>query len=327
MAKLPAPKMTPAQYRELKRKEYEIRLTTLPPSGGGGCHAAMLGVANVGIKAGMTERQIFDDLRHYAHGDRHISDREICDAVRKAADSKFIAQGTPRFAPAIKGDTARSKIIEKGRGATEADIWEASPIRIDWPHNEDGWRLLEHLYLPQAFLFIGDDALPGKMGATVRNRDDWVTHFQSVKKIPYPKIMPNSLTGLQGITKDGKLSLRADSCINDFRFIVCEFDSIPLEDQFAFWAAARLPVAAIIHSGKKSLHAWVRVDCRDAAEWEAEVERKLFPQVLQPLGLDGACKNEARLSRMAGHVRWLDAKTSSIQRLLYLAPEGRPVRA
>lgn len=317
-------KMTKVEYQAMKRVAYERRLRELPASGGGGCHAALLGVATVGILAGITEQQIFDDLRRSVHGKRNVPNKEIADAVRKAANDATFQATTPRYAPAIDGTAARQKMIEKGRGATDVDFMQASPIRIDWEPWQDSVRLLESLYKQENLLFIGDDHTPGVLGRSIRTVQEWISIFERLKRVPYAKIMPNTLTGLHGPTKDGKQSLRADSCILDFRFVVCEFDTIPIEEQFAFWAVARLPVAAIIHSGKKSLHAWVRIDCENAEEWELEVERKLFPQVLVPLGLDKTCKNESRLSRMPGRQRH---DTRKWQRLLYLAPDGRPVHA
>lgn len=306
--------------------KYQAALASLPASGGGGAHAALLGVANLGAFARIDEEQVFQDLRSAVHGSRPISDSEIRAAVSKAFnDAKsFRRKGwIRRPRPAIRGADALTAIIRRGDGATEADLFSASPIRIDWPPDEDSWRLLSLLYQPDEFLFIGDDTSPGILNATIRTAATWIEYFQKRNKCPYPKCIPNPLSGKVGMTKNGKPSLRADSCVAAFRFVVCEFDGISLEDQFAFWAGCpRLPVAAIIHSGKKSLHAWVRVDCANAQVWFQEVERRLFPEVLKPLGLDSTCQNEARLSRMPGHVR---VDTELPQRLLYLAPEGKAV--
>lgn len=42
---------------------------------------------------------------------------------------------------------------------------------------------------------------------------------------------------------------------------------IPKEQQFAAVLASGLPVSALLDSGNKSLHAWVRMDAPDATEW------------------------------------------------------------
>ena len=124
------------------------------------------------------------------------------------------------------------------------------------------------------------------------------------------------------MTKTGKNSYRADSCIKEFRYVVAEFDLISIQEQISFWVQLlqeNLPIAAIIHSGGKSLHAWIAVNCTEREEWEREIENKLFPEYLVPLGIDGACKNESRMSRLPGHFR-KDRK--QYQRLMYLNPNA-----
>jgi len=78
---------------------------------------------------------------------------------------------------------------------------------------------------------------------------------------------------------------------------------------------------ALLDSGGRSIHGWVRIDAANFAEWTRRVESKLF-DILTALGADGACKNEARLSRMPGHFR---AEKNRWQRLLYLNPVGGPI--
>jgi len=57
--------------------KYQQSLTSLPPSGGGGCHTALLGVANHGVYAGIDPQQIHDDIRQHIHGTRQVPDSEI----------------------------------------------------------------------------------------------------------------------------------------------------------------------------------------------------------------------------------------------------------
>ena len=89
-----------------------------------------------------------------------------------------------------------------------------------------------------------------------------------------------------------------------------------------FWGAAlnELPVVALIDSGNKSLHAWIRVpDVHTFEEWKIKIEQKFFEQCLKPLGIDTACKNPSRMSRLPGCIR---KETGRWQRLLYLNPEA-----
>jgi hypothetical protein len=306
-----------------RAQAYFQSLSGLPNSGGGGFHAAQLSTANYGRMAGLTQDQVFADIRGRVRGTRVVPDAEIWAAVRKAYSDTGNSRGwAPRPVPRIRKD-ALQEIIRRGAGASAADLWEASPIRPDWMPEEDTWRTLGLLYGHNEILFCGDDSTPGTIGGSIRPVGDWIEIARRGRGFLHPKFIPNPLTGRLGSTKDGKPSFRADNCIAALRFMVCEFDNIPLDQQLNFWCGVpHLPIAAITFSGKKSLHALVRVDAANAAEWETQVEQKLFGQFFKPLGLDASCKNESRLSRLPGHRR-LD--TGQWQKLLYLAPEGKAV--
>ncbi len=312
---------------------YQQRLGSLPPSGGGGCHPALLGCASLGARAGVSPEQICVDLRTHIHGTRHVSDREIADAVNKASMDCHRPSGTtgrerPRWKasrstqkakPAFNADAFLAARIEEGKGIGEADIWEASPIRLDTSSEQDASVLLRALYAPDDVLFIG-----GTYGRTVKTVAEWLNHFGVGMPLP-PHLIPNPLTGSVAQTKDGRPSMRADACVKAFRFAVAEFDGMSREDQLCFWWSVDLPVCALIDSGGKSLHAWIRIDgVESVSAWTTLVEEGLFMGYLIPLGCDAACRNEARLSRLPGHFRETKGRW---QRLLYLAPEGRAIHA
>lgn len=304
-------------HRQLTR--YHDALQNLPPSGGGGCHVALLGVANLGREAGVDPNQVAEDLATHVHGTRRIPNGEIQAAVRKAFTSTELPRARPPHCR-INGPQLLNAIFERGAGFTEEALWEASPIRMDWPRERDAVEILRHLYRPDEQLFIGSrlDSDPSH----IRTAREWIARFD--RGCPtHEHIVPNPLSGKQGQTKDGKPSYRADSCVTAFRFVTVEFDTMPLDRQIQFWAGVQLPVAAVIHSGGKSLHGWVRADAANAEEWEREIEGKLF-DILRALGADGACKNEARLSRIPGHFR---GEKCDWQRILYLAPQGKAVQS
>jgi hypothetical protein len=209
--------------------------------------------------------------------------------------------------------------LAEGAGIGEVDFWEAPPVRTKTPPEQDTTLLLEALYAPSDVLFIGD-----RYGRMVRSVAEWLARFRTAHPIP-PHIIPNPLTGEAAPTKDGRPSFRADACVKGFRFAVAEFDGMSREDQLSFWWAVNLPVCALIDSGGKSLHAWIRIDGVETASlWTELVEGKLFGRWLIPLGCDAACRNEARLSRLPGHFR---EEKGRWQRILYLAPEGRAIHA
>jgi hypothetical protein len=301
-----------------RTERYQEALLNLPESGGGGCHAGLLSVANVGRWAGFDPHVIAEDLAAHVRGSRKVTETEISEAIAKAFNSPGVMPPPRASHRRVVAERLLDSILRRGAGFTEEALRAASPVQINWPTDRDAVEVLEHLYRPTDRLFVGERCHAG--ASDIRTVAEWVLSFER-GHLPPEHIAPNPMSGKPGLTKDGKRSYRADSCVAAFRFAVIEFDAMPLDQQIQFWAGVRLPVAAVIHSGGKSVHGWVRIDAQDAAEWECGVEHELF-DMLVPLGADSTCKNEARLSRMPGHFR---AEKGQWQRLLYLAPTGRPV--
>lgn len=302
-----------------RHEEYRRDLTRLQPAGRGhNTHGSLLGVANKGVRAGISADTIASDIqRHLPPGDRAVTSAEIRAAVNKAVldngrmPPTSVAPCGPRVDRCLL-----DRLIETGRGAEPADIIRASPIPVPDDPREQQHLVLSTLYAPDEHLFIGD-----QFGAEVLTAKAWLERLDA-GSMPGPHIIPNPLTGEEALTKEGRPSRRCDACVASFRFAVVEFDNLPVQDQLAFWSAVRLPVAALIHSGGKSLHAWLRIDAPDRAAWERDVETELFAGRLIPLGVDACCRNESRLSRMPGATR---TDTGLLQNLLYLAPEGKAV--
>ena len=91
--------------------------------------------------------------------------------------------------------------------------------------------------------------------------------------------------------------------VTEFRFALVESDKIPVEQQNGILHELQLPIAALVYSGKKSLHAIVRVDAANQKEYRERVE--FLYQVCDKNGLqvDRQNKNPSRLSRMPGVMR------------------------
>jgi RecA-family ATPase len=68
---------------------------------------------------------------------------------------------------------------------------------------------------------------------------------------------------------------KSDADVAAFRHVLVEFDkdkngnTIPLEVQHKAIHDSKLPVAVLLYSGNRSLHAWVCVDAKNADEWKA----------------------------------------------------------
>jgi|Laugrespbdmm15sn_2_1035079.scaffolds.fasta_scaffold00209_6 hypothetical protein len=91
-----------------------------------------------------------------------------------------------------------------------------------------------------------------------------------------------------------------DEGVAAYRHALVEFDSASLEQQFAVIQATRLPVSAVVYSGGKSLHAWVRVDAPDLETYRQRVGVIHALPLLAAAGMDKANKNPSRLTRLPG---------------------------
>lgn len=91
--------------------------------------------------------------------------------------------------------------------------------------------------------------------------------------------------------------------VTDFRYALVESDCMDLERQNAIIRELELPVACLVHSGNKSLHAIVRVEAADYGEYRKRVD--YLYSICQKNGLktDNQNRNPSRLSRMPGAVR------------------------
>lgn len=91
--------------------------------------------------------------------------------------------------------------------------------------------------------------------------------------------------------------------VSSFKYLLWESDEGSLEQQFGAIKNSRVPVDAVIASGNKSLHAWVRVDAENADDY-AEKARRFFA-VLERHGadFDPNVKNPGRLCRLPGVMR------------------------
>ncbi len=306
--------------------KYQDALNRIPAPGAG-CHGALLGVANLGTIAGLSDGQIHDDIRGaIPAGDRRVSDKEIRDAVTKARrefkPNAPLTSYTPAYRPHVKplidGPTTLRKLVQAGAGTTAEDITALSPVTIDWePGYLDSLAVLG-LYDGEEWLFLGDT-----YGRTVKAASEWRDEIQTRSRASYPHIAPNPVDGIAHDLGDGKTSRRCDAAVCAFRYAVVEFDNLPKPDQLAFWGAVLskklLNVALLMDSGGKSIHAWVRVELPDRNAWEKVVGGQFYGEagIFTAMGADRACRNPSRLSRLAGHYR---AEKNAWQKLLYLNP-------
>lgn len=97
---------------------------------------------------------------------------------------------------------------------------------------------------------------------------------------------------------DGKGALAEN--VTRFTFALVESDDLPIDEQYNKYRELNLPIATLVHSGGKSLHAIVRVDAKTPGEYSERVEYLYTCCQEHGLTIDHANSNSNRLSRMPG---------------------------
>ena len=74
--------------------------------------------------------------------------------------------------------------------------------------------------------------------------------------------------------------------VTEFRYALVESDDMPIAQQNALLRELELPIACLVHSGGKSLHAIVRIDAPDYAEYRRSKRTALpwIPRTRTPPG-------------------------------------------
>ena len=184
------------------------------------------------------------------------------------------------------------------------------PVAID-----DGLpRLLDVCFQPQEYVAISP-AAENEEGEIVPRRGVTLTAAEWKEKV-------TAKGGIDRVfgTKLGLFlrinPMRKDGAKNEdvtaFRHVLVEFDRdessklIPKEEQYHAIVASGMPVAALLDSGNKSLHAWIRVDAPDEKEYKRRVE--IIWEWFSGINLDKQNRNASRLSRCPDGWRTLDGE-------------------
>ena len=93
---------------------------------------------------------------------------------------------------------------------------------------------------------------------------------------------------------------RKDANITAYRYALVECDNMELGKQQAIIKQLELPCAALVYSGGKSVHAIVKVDAPDYAEYRKRVDYLYAACQKNGLTIDQQNRNPSRLSRMPG---------------------------
>ena len=148
--------------------------------------------------------------------------------------------------------------------------------------NEDGeWEPLRGVYNRTAGELLTSLAkYPDDLGATI---GDWKPQVGG-----WIRFNPLDGTGA------------SDRNVTAFRYALVESDVIPIQEQLAAYQRLELPIACLVSSGGKSVHAIVHIDAPDESEYRKRVLYLYSFLIGHGLIVDQANKNPSRLSRMPG---------------------------
>lgn len=145
---------------------------------------------------------------------------------------------------------------------------------------------------------MGEDGRdhPACAGET-RTREGWLEMLGSCPD-PWPR-EPGAgvFIRINPVRAGGK----ADADVTAFRHALLEWDDLPVDRQWPIIRDSRIPCTAVINSGGRSLHAWVRVDAKSADEYRERVA--LLYEYFADCPPCAKNKNPSRFSRLAGVAR------------------------
>lgn len=95
----------------------------------------------------------------------------------------------------------------------------------------------------------------------------------------------------------------SDGNVTSFRYALVESDDMPIEKQYALYKELELPIAALVHSAGKSLHAIVKIEAADFKEYQKRVDFLYDICKKNGLVVDRKNRNPSRLSRLPGATR------------------------
>lgn len=91
--------------------------------------------------------------------------------------------------------------------------------------------------------------------------------------------------------------------VTDYRYALVESDCMALEEQNALMRELELPIAMLVYSGGKSIHAIVKIDASDYSEYRKRVDYLYNICHKNGLEIDKQNRNPSRLSRLPGVMR------------------------
>lgn len=200
---------------------------------------------------------------------------------------------------------------------------KCSPLPDNYSHLSGAQQLkvyLETLFKPDEYVGLVTESFQREDGKwTPANRGDYSrTAGKLIKSL---EKYPDDLGATTGDwNQEAGAWIRFNPCdgqgvrdvnATSYRFTLIESDEVSIEAQYKAYVEWNLPIAALVFSGTKSLHAIVKVDAQNENEYAQRVSFLYNFLENHGFSVDTQNKNVMRLSRLPGATR-----NSNIQKLL-----------
>lgn len=202
----------------------------------------------------------------------------------------------------------------------DGDGSDPDPVEPARKNTEDLILYIQTLYEPNDYVgYVTNDAwqtddgkwVPAK-GVYYRTAEELITSLHR-----YPDDLgatigdwkPEAGAWIRFNALDGE-GVRNENVVS-FKFALVESDTMPIDEQISMYRKLELPIAALVHSGHKSVHAIVRVDADSFEEYRKRVTFLYDFLASRGVKVDTQNRNPSRLSRMPGVTR-----NGQVQKLL-----------
>lgn len=147
-----------------------------------------------------------------------------------------------------------------------------------------------------------DKWIPANAGIW-RRRDDIIKDLKKYRKLDTAFGTVNEEAGawIRINPLDGKGA--ADANVTRYDYALAEADSMPIEDQKKLLINLKLPIAALVESGGKSVHAVVKIGASNEQEFKQRVTFLFSELAKRNFIVDTNNSNPSRLSRLPGAMR------------------------
>lgn len=228
-----------------------------------------------------------------------LGEREVIATIRSAYGAVPREPITPGRKQLTYVKSVDSKPVAARR---QYDLTPKADFKLPEPKQDGARELLRHAFKPGEGINIVPAVLDGNgderpdTDSYTLSYEAWMQKLDAYEGKPNGFLRSGSRTGIYICINPVSFDGRKDANVTDFRHALVEFDTIPIEAQWQLIVQSRIPCTAVVHSGGRSLHAWVRVDAKDRKDYDARV--KALYEHFANYKLDQQNKNPSRLCRL-----------------------------